>query len=139
MKVFADTNVLVSAFATRGLSADVFQLILSKHERQTGEFNLMELRRILREKLKLPQHVADEVDNLLRQHHVEPVPEQPSEFIVRDPDDRWVLASALNAGAHILITGDKDLLDVADQIDSIQILTPRGFWELERSGSSLKT
>jgi len=138
MKVFADTIFLVSAFATRGLSADVFQLILSKHELQTGEFNLMELRRILREKLKLPQPVADEVDNLLRQHHVEPVPEQPSEFIVRDPDDRWVLASARNAGAQILITGDKDLLDVADQIDSIHILTPRGFWELVRSGSPFK-
>jgi putative PIN family toxin of toxin-antitoxin system len=138
MKVFADTIFLVSAFATRGLSADVFQLILSKHELQTGEFNLMELRRILREKLKLPQPVADEVDNLLRQHHVEPVPEQPSEFIVRDPDDRWVLASARNAGAQILITGDKDLLVVADQIDSIHILTPRGFWELERSGSPFK-
>jgi putative PIN family toxin of toxin-antitoxin system len=137
MKVFADTIFLVSAFATRGLSADVFQLILSKHELQTGEFNLMELWRILREKLKLPQPVADEVDNLLRQHHVEPVPEQPSEFIVRDPDDRWVLASARNAGAQILITGDQDLLDVADQIDSIHILTPRGFWELERSGCNL--
>lgn len=138
MKVFADTNFLVSAFATRGLSTDVFQLILSKHELQTGEFNLMELRRILRDKLKLPEQVADEVEILLRQHHVEPVPDQPSEFVVRDPDDRWVLASARNARAQVLITGDKDLLDVADQIDFIHILTPRGFWELERSGSMSK-
>ena len=29
MKVFLDTNVLVSAFATRGLSADVVRLLLT--------------------------------------------------------------------------------------------------------------
>lgn len=32
MRVFLDTNVLVSAFATRGLSADVFRLVLAEHE-----------------------------------------------------------------------------------------------------------
>ena len=32
MKVFADTNFLVSAFATRGLSADVLQVILAEHK-----------------------------------------------------------------------------------------------------------
>ena len=32
MKVFVDTNVLVSAIASRGLSADVFQLILTEHD-----------------------------------------------------------------------------------------------------------
>lgn len=132
MKVFADTNFLISAFATRGLSADVFQLILSKHELHTGEFNLIELKRILRVKLKVPEHVVNEVEHLIRQHHIEPVPDHASDFIVRDPDDRWVLASAQNSGADVLVTGDKDLLDIANQIDFVKILTPRGFWELER-------
>ena len=31
MKVFLDTNVLVSAFATRGLSADVVRLLLTEY------------------------------------------------------------------------------------------------------------
>lgn len=29
MKVFLDSNVLISAFATRGLSADVLRLVLT--------------------------------------------------------------------------------------------------------------
>lgn len=137
MRVFADTNFLVSAFASRGLSADVFQLILTRHELQTGEFNLAELRQVLLEKLKLPAHIAEQAENMLRQHHIEPLPKDPSTVEIRDFDDRWVLASALNAKAHILITGDKDLLDVSNQLEEIRILNPRQFWELERQGMGL--
>jgi putative PIN family toxin of toxin-antitoxin system len=130
MKVFADTNFLVSSFASRGLSADVFQVILAEHEIMTGEFVLGELYRVLTTKLKVSAKIAREAEQLLRQHYVEPVPDQPSEIQVRDEDDRWVLESALRAGAEILITGDKDLLDISDKVPGLKILTPRTFWEL---------
>lgn len=130
MKVFADTNFLVSAFATRGLSADVFQVILAEHEIMTGEFVLTELHRVLTKKINVPKKIAREAEQLLRQHYVEPVPDQPSELKVRDEDDRWVLESALQAKAEVLITGDKDLLDVSDKVPELKIVTPREFWEL---------
>jgi len=48
-----------------------------------------------------------------------------------DADDAWVLASALACGSEVLVTGDKDLLDL--QVDArIQILSPREF--LSRMG-----
>lgn len=130
MKVFADTNFLVSAFATRGLSPDVFELILAKHELMTGIFVLSELERILSEKFKLPNEIIVDTMRLLHRHHIEPMPETPSEIHVRDEDDRWVLASALNAKADVLITGDKDLLEIADNVKQLKIITPRQFWEL---------
>lgn len=130
MKVFADTNFLVSAFATRGLSADVLQVILAEHEIMTGEFVLIELHRVLTTKLKLPIEIAREAEQLLRQYYIESVPDHPSEVQVRDEDDRWVLESALRAGAEILITGDKDLLDISDKVAELKIITPREFWEL---------
>ncbi|HCD51948.1 MAG TPA: putative toxin-antitoxin system toxin component, PIN family [Balneolaceae bacterium] len=130
MKVFADTNFLVSAFATRGLSADVFQVILAEHEIMTGEFVLDELYRTLTSKLKVSAKIAREAEELLRQYYVEPVPDQPSEIQVRDEDDRWVLESALRAGAEILITEDKDLLEISDKVTELKIVTPRMFWEL---------
>ena len=37
MRVFFDTNVLISAYTARGLSADLFRLVLSEHEVLTGE------------------------------------------------------------------------------------------------------
>lgn len=130
MRIFADTNFLVSAFATRGLSADVFQLILAEHQFMTGEFVLTELKRVLSVKLKVPAGIVAEAEQLLRQYHIEPKPNQPSQVLLRDEDDRWVLESALKAKAEILITGDKDLLDVSDQVIQLKIITPREFWEL---------
>ncbi|HLF36000.1 MAG TPA: putative toxin-antitoxin system toxin component, PIN family [Cyclobacteriaceae bacterium] len=135
MRVFADTNFLVSAFAARGLSADVFQLILSAHELVTGEFVLQGLKQTLREKLKVPENIATEVDQLLRRHYVEPNPDRPSSVKVRDADDRWVLASAINAKADILITGDKDLLEIAEQVKNLKILSPREFWRVIQRGA----
>ena len=139
MRVFLDTNVLVSGFATRGLSADVVRLLLAEHELLTGEVVLEETRRVLTEKFGVPDEKADQIERLLRRRHVEPVPDPESPASdppveVRDPDDETVLASAIAAGAEILITGDKDLLDVADEVESLsaeslRILTPRTFWE----------
>ncbi len=130
MRIFADTNFLVSAFATRGLSADVFQLILAERQLMTGEFVLTELQRVLTKKLKLPQRFASDADQLLRRYHVEPIPDKLSDVQVRDEDDRWVLESAIRANAEVLITGDKDLLDISGNVPQLKILTPRGFWEL---------
>jgi len=57
------------------------------------------------------------------------VPETGPLVEVRDPDDEVVLASALSAEAEILITGDKDLLDIAGEVESLRVMTPRAFWE----------
>ncbi len=55
MRVCLDTNVLVAAFATRGLCADVFRTVLTEHDLVLGEVLLVELRRALRGKLKLSE------------------------------------------------------------------------------------
>jgi predicted nucleic acid-binding protein len=47
---------------------------------------------------------------------------------MRDLDDRWVLASAVDGNADLLVTGDQDLLAVARQAP-LTIVDPRGCWE----------
>lgn len=131
MRVFLDTNVLVSAFATRGLSADLFRHVLAEHTLVTGEVVLKELRRALRLKLKLPSRVVDSIDRLLREYEVVPKPPKPADVPVRDRDDKWILASALAANADVLVTGDRDLLDLGQRAP-LRILDPRGFWNLVR-------
>ena len=131
MRVFLDTNVIVSALTARGLSADVFRLVLAEHELLTGEVNLKELRRVLRLKMRVPAGQIDEVENLLREQTVVPVPAKPLDIVLRDPDDSWVLASAVAGSADVLVTGDKDLLSLEDS-GPLPILDPRGFWELAR-------
>ena len=131
MKVFFDTNVLISAFAARGLCADLMRLVLAEHELQTGEVNLIELRRVLTERFKASEAQVDRVEDILRDHQVIAKPDSLLAIDVRDPDDAWVLASAVAASTDILVTGDKDLLTVASQ-SPVRILTPRDAWELLR-------
>jgi putative PIN family toxin of toxin-antitoxin system len=130
MKIFTDTNVLVSAFTARGLCAELFEIILADHTLMTGEFVLNELNRVLIEKLNVPESKVRQTLELLRKYYVEPTPDKPSKIKVRDIDDRWVLESAIKAKADILVTGDKDLLDISEDIQQLQIISPRGLWDL---------
>ena len=133
MKVFFDTNVLISAFTTRGLSADLFRLVVAEHGLLTGEVNLTEFRRVLRERFKVPPAEIALVEDQLRSHTIVPRPTAPSDLPLRDPDDTWVLASALAGGAELLVTGDKDLLSVAEGAP-LPIVDPRGCWDRLRPG-----
>ena len=131
MRVFLDTNVLVSAFATRGLCTDVVRLVLSEHTLVTSEVVPGELGRVLTGRMGVPPQRANEIDTFLREHEVVPRPNEPSAIQVRDEDDRWVLASAVAGEVDVLVTGDRDLLDVAVEAP-LRIITPRGFWDLSR-------
>ena len=64
MRVFLDTNILVSTFATRGLCADVLRHVLSEHVLVMSEVVLRELRKALRVKLKLPAATVEEIASL---------------------------------------------------------------------------
>jgi putative PIN family toxin of toxin-antitoxin system len=132
VKVFLDTNVLVSGFATRGLCADVIRLVLAEHELITADAVLNELKRVLKHKIQLPGEQIQEILTFLEGQTVQPKPISPSLIPVRDEDDQWVLASALAAKADVLVTGDKDLLDVAEEVRNLTITDPRGFWNIAK-------
>ena len=131
MRVFLDTNVLASAVATRGICADVLQVTLGEHELVVGEQVLLELHRVLVKKFRVPVEVADEVGEFLRRE-AEVIDEAPPvEVAIRDADDRRVMAQAVAGGAEVLVTGDRDFLDLKSAAP-LQILSPRGFWDLLR-------
>ncbi|MBI2834438.1 MAG: putative toxin-antitoxin system toxin component, PIN family [Acidobacteria bacterium] len=129
MRVFLDTNALVAAFATRGLCADVMRAVLAEHELITGDVVRAELRDALETHIKLPATTVADIVALLRAQEVVPKPGKPSEVPARDPDDRRILASAIAGRADVLVTGDRDLLAVAEAVP-LPILDPRGFWTL---------
>jgi len=135
VRVFLDTNVLVSAFATRGLCADVLRHVLVEHDLLVAEVVLIELRRVLRSRIRLPASIVADIERFLREHEVIPKPRKSPAIKLRDPDDAWVLASALAGRADVLVTGDRDLLSLARDIP-LSILDPRGFWTLLREGTS---
>ena len=128
MKIFLDTNVLASAAATRGLCADVLREVFASHDLFTSEQALNELRRVLRLKFGVPQALIDDFIQLLQQNSVLAQPLQVPRVNLQDKEDLTILAAAITAGAEILITGDKELLDLGG-VEKIEILSPRQFWE----------
>ena len=110
MKVFLDTNVLVSATATRGLCADVLREVLVSHRLVVISGPLLtELKNALRKKLGVPDDLTAELVEILQQDAHYSTPSALPDVDIRDRDDIAILSSALNGGADIFITGDKDI------------------------------
>ncbi len=131
MKVFLDTNVLVAAFATRGLCEDVLRTTLSEHDLIIGTHVLAEVERVLTDKLRMPASKARSISTFIRQHAEVIDPSAPAFWPVKDPDDQWIVAAAIEGNADVLVSRDQDLLEIADKVQ-VRILSPRGFWEALR-------
>jgi putative PIN family toxin of toxin-antitoxin system len=132
VKICLDSNVLVSAFATRGLAADALRVVLAEHELIVPAVVLEEVERVLREKFQVAPSVLALARQVLESQTVVPRPATVLPVAVRDPADAWVLASAVAGGADLLVTGDDDLLSIAAQAP-LPILSPRAFWEQLRA------
>jgi putative PIN family toxin of toxin-antitoxin system len=131
--VFLDTNVLVSAFASRGLSADVFELVLVDHRLVTGRCVLKELGAALRDKIRMPAAQRSEILDLVSSEAETIVEEASAADCQADPDDRLVLGEAVAGDCEMFVTGDAELL-MLGAVGRMQILNPRQFWELLRAG-----
>ena len=127
MKVFLDSNVLVAAFATRGLCADVFRLAATDHELLIGAPVLVEVHRILETKLRMPAPARNDVLELLRRFTPAPAAQAPVALGIDDPADEWIVACAVAASAQLFVTGDKALLGL-QRVDDMPIISPREFW-----------
>jgi putative PIN family toxin of toxin-antitoxin system len=128
VRVFLDTNILVSAAATRGLCADVLREVLASHELLISAQVLGELRRVLRNKFGVDQDLVDEFIWLMQQDTVLARRGQLPSVELKDQDDLPILSAAISAGADVFVTGDKEILDI-DRIEKLAILSPRQFWE----------
>jgi len=128
MKVFLDTNVLASAAATRGLCADVVRQILASHQLFISDQVLNELESVLRSNFGAGQDLIDDFIWLLQQDSVLAQPGQLPKVKLQDKDDLSILGAAISSGAEVLITGDKELLELG-HIEGLEILSPRQFWE----------
>ena len=133
MRLVLDSNVIIAAFATRGLCHALFEYCLENHEVIICEEILGEVRAALLGKIKVPEKVVGQVDNYLR-NSAELV--RPAALSIRDLKDRSdlpILGAAVSSGADFLITGDGELL-LLRKVDDTEIVSPRAFWEKMKSG-----
>lgn len=124
MRVVLDTNVLLAAFAARGLCEALFAACLEGHELVLSEHILEELRRNLGRALRLPPAQARQIVEFVREHANIVEPAEVARSACRDPDDLPVLGTAVAGAVDLLVTGDADLLVLGRHAD-IPIVNPR--------------
>src|SRR3989338_7838225 len=112
MKVFLDTNVIASATATRGLCADVLRCDIEFHELIVSELLFGELRRVLKDKFRASPDLIADVIWLLQQDTFMSEPDPLADLPLKDIADVTIVSAAVNGPADILVTGDREILDL---------------------------
>jgi len=137
-KVVLDSVVLVSAFLTEGLTAELLAQCREKVKLYTAEDILQEIRRVLLEKVYIRnRYKYSDTDveifvNRFREKSiiVDPLPDL--HVIERDPKDDKILACAVAIQADYIVSRDLDLLEL-ETYQEIQIITPENFIRYLRS------
>jgi putative PIN family toxin of toxin-antitoxin system len=133
MWVVLDANVLISAVISRGPSHDAvqawftdrpFELIIC--ERLIDEVTI-----VLTTRPRFRRWITLEaaelfLARLVTAADVHPDP-PPGPVLTRDPDDDYVIHLARQHGADLIVSGDADLLDWADQ--DPPVITPALFMQ----------
>ena len=127
MRVVLDTNVIIAAFATRGLCSEVFEVCLTSHTIVISEHILSEVERVLIKKIHLPRNITASIIDYLRDVAEMFEPQVIEDSACRDIEDRKIIGTAVSGDAQLIITGDDDLLTLK-KFMKINIVTPRGFW-----------
>lgn len=124
MRVMLDTNILISTllFPSKRFNR-IMKHITDENRLVLSSFVLDEIMEVTNRKFPSKK---DTVDRLLSRMSYElvytPLNMKGDLFKIRDMKDYPVLYTAIMEGVDILITGDKDFLDV--EIDKPEILTP---------------
>ena len=135
IRVVLDTNIVLSS-----LLFAAGRLVWMRHSWHSGTITPLASNATINELLKVvsypkfklnSQDIHELMDDYLPYSETVSVPASIITPECRDPDDRIFLALAQHANANALITGDKDLLDLAPHF-TIPILTPAAFNEQHR-------
>lgn len=124
MKIVFDTNVLFAAFLTSGLCSELYETARDLGAIRVSRFILDEFGDKLSSKAGLATSEINAVLAMVRRDSETTEAGPLDQPVCRDPNDDWILATALAVEADCIVTGDKDQL-VLESYRGIAILTPR--------------
>lgn len=131
LKAVFDTNVLISAFISKGSARDIFRAVLrGEVVLITSEDLLIEFRDVLcREKFGFTTQQVDRMVDIVRKAAIIVKPGHKIRVITQDPEDNFVLECAYSGGVEYVVSGDKHLLDLR-KYRNIRIISVKEFKKL---------
>lgn len=137
MRIVFDTSVLIAAFYKPlygpSFSKDVYDYVIDHGTAYVSPEILIEFHKTCVQKLKLSTRDTKHLLSLiLEKVHLEKLKKSgsalPKDISLRDPTDRHVLELAVTVGAELILSWDKDIVDL-QKVKNSPIVTPKKFWE----------
>ncbi len=132
MRILFDTNVLISAFMAFKTDSTCYDLIdhaIEYHELYYTDFIIAEFKRIFKEDFHYPEVVINEFVTFITRFFIKGDTANTVENICRDSNDNQVLADSTINHIDVIISGDKDLLELGNY-KGIKIIAPKDYWRL---------
>ena len=127
MRVVLDSNVIIAAFAARGICSEIYRYLIETSEIIVSNQIIRECEKCFIKKIRLPANIVESNIDFIKSSStiLEPIKVKPN--TCRDKNDLHVLGVALSGNARFIITGDQDLL-IIKKIEGVSIYSPRQFW-----------
>jgi len=129
VRIVLDTNVLVSALISSGTPPGLLyeSWAHGDFELVTSRAQIVELTRVLGYERLRPYVRPAEAQALCETIDAAAIviDALPDTRLSADPDDNAILATAIAAGADLIVTGDKSHLLELESVEGIPIVTPR--------------
>ncbi len=131
MKVFFDTNVLISAFISRGTCSELYEYCLKAHSVCVHQKVLDELSDKLTHKFHYSGNIVEQAVLFVKEHAVVVRSATKLLFLINDADDDILLSAAVNADVDCIVSGDDDFLTLK-KVRGVHIIRPADFWKFEK-------
>lgn len=129
-RILLDTNIIISALVFGGKPREILNRVQRfELEAIISPQLLSELSEVLVKKFRFSKEKTQLTENLVKKCFKQVYPSQQFN-ILKDKDDNRVLEAAYEGSCNIIITGDKELLELA-YFQDIIITTPEKFLQSE--------
>lgn len=129
-RVTFDTNIYISALQFGGSGAELLQLALDGViEVAISQPIIDETLRVLREKFDWTQADLQGALTLIQSCTQSVIPGKTLDVVPSDPDDNRIVECAVTAKSEVIVSGDRDLLQLREY-EGIRIIRIRDLLEL---------
>jgi putative PIN family toxin of toxin-antitoxin system len=113
IRVTADSNIFISAFLRGGKPLQLLEMARAGDvELSITEHLLAEVARVLRTKFRVSDEDAQEFRHEICSFATLVVPSETIDAVSADPTDNRILECAVAAGSHVIVSGDRHLLEL---------------------------